>query len=148
MSEFVFITDRTQEDIDKIKSGKVSVNDNEAWNRASLTLDTFSRWSDILWELGWSCSIPSTPRGYINASREDSISNLPEGVSNFGRNFAYHMWFGIDLLIESNPEAYASEDAPDLTNFPKNMDNLTFENVNVLERVMKYAIEHGLKVSI
>lgn len=148
MSEFVFITDRTQEDIDKVKSGKVSVNDNEAWNRASLTLDTFSRWSDILWELGWSSSYPSSPKKYINASMEDSISNLPEGVSSFGMNFAYHMWVGINLLIERNPEAYRAEDAPDLTNFPKNMDNLTFENVNVLERVMKYAIEHGLKVSI
>lgn len=130
----IFITDRTQTDIDKIKSGDYVKEDLQ---RASLTLQTFNRWKQALESINPTNVLPViTFNTRVNCTNPTQVIKDPEGATtNLPRyNDPWYYWKAIDDLRKQLPDDHTL----DLRYFPSNMDNLTFKNVNALELVMEY----------
>lgn len=130
-----FITDRSLEDIQRVKRGAT---DEETLSRSTLRPTDFQRWKEALIASGVTSNLPDiTKDTQINCTNPtQAIANIPEHSEGTiaPTNDCWYYWKAINDLKNNLPE----DSDIDLTWFPSNMERLTFANVNALEAVMEY----------
>ena len=129
----IFITDRTWEDVLKVKQGAT---DTDTLNRGTLRPSDFNRWKEALETITPELSLPVISYDtLINCTNPtESLVGVPSGPYVKPINDCWYYWKAISDLRDKLPD----DSGIDLTHFPPNMDNLTFINVNTLELVIEY----------